>query len=218
MFAVVGVVALFLAARRDRRSAARVRAAMKSVPDREIPRFDPETPAPEYLAELEARERPPAAPSTDLGAAERSELRRLIASDRAVRLDGGYPDRDFATDAETGWAVLPDALILYTADEVAAMRELLPVLDQMPASQSLVVVAPRFGDEVIGTLRVNMIQRKLRAVPVLSAADLTTTIAATGGEMVTSQDLKAGYLPRTALGEARWWISDPDTSWIIADR
>lgn len=213
---VGGLAALVMASRADRRSAARVKAAIKNPPDREIPKFDPATPAPEYLAELEARTEPPAAPSTELTAADRAELRRALDSGSAVKMTDGYPYRDFATDSETGWAVLPNALILYAADEVTSMRELLAIIELVGASESLVVVAPKFADEVVDTLRVNKIQRKLRVVAVLSAADPAPMIAVTGGEPVPGRDLQAGYVPRATLGTAAQWVSSPDASWAIA--
>ncbi len=216
--AVAGLIALIVANRADRRSAARREVAIHSVPDREIPRLDPATPAPEYVTETVARQEPTGAPSTELDSAARAALRRLVASEKAIQLAAGYPDRAFATDSVTGWAVLPSPLILYVAERVTSMRELLPVLELLDAvSQSLVVVAPGFADEVVDTLRVNKIQRKLRVVPVPTSANLTRIITATGGDVVTAQDMQAGYLPREALGTASQWVSSRDASWVITD-
>ncbi|WP_028709712.1 hypothetical protein [Propionicicella superfundia] len=214
VFAIVGAAALVLAYRRDRTTAARVKEALRNPPDRQIPGLDPATSAPHYLTDAESRQSPAGAPSTDLNAEQRKALHDRLDTTEVARIPGGYPQREFATDSPTGWAVLDDPLVLVSSDEITAMRELLPVLallDEHP----LVVVAPGFTADVVDTLRANKTRRALSVCPVITDHGPAALADLVDGRPLTAADLQAGYVPRDALGRARRWISDAKQSWIV---
>lgn len=214
VFAALGLAVLSIAYVRDRTTARRVKEALKSPPDRDIPRFDPSVPRPEYLTELESRDDPPGVASTALTDDDRVALRELITTDAAHRMVGGYPIREFATDRDTGWSVLDGPVVLIAADEVTSMRELLPVIETA-AQRPLVIVAPGFSNEVVDTLRVNKSQRKLRVCPVLTAEDPHVLAGLLDGQPLTGSDLRSGYVPDAALGHPSRWVCDDSQSWII---
>src|SRR5690349_19373307 len=94
----VGVVVIVLGAVYDRRRNRRAAREMLSPPDRTIPRFAPETPAPHYLSELQARRRPAGARATDLSPADRDELTRRLRDPDTVSVPAGMASADFVTD------------------------------------------------------------------------------------------------------------------------
>ena len=70
---VVGVAVVIYGYFDDKRKTRERDAAMQAPPQRDIPRFHPTNPAPEYLSELKARSRPDKLPSTDLDDATRTD-------------------------------------------------------------------------------------------------------------------------------------------------
>lgn len=213
---VVLVAVAWVARRRDERD----RTAWSRPPERDIPGFDPDEVRPEYLAELESRQAPEGALTTDLDDDARARLERdLPAAD--LILDAGYPVREFATDRPTGYAILTDPLIAWCADQVGSMRELLAVVDRLGGPtlaerRSLVIIAPGFDGEVVDTLRANVVRRKLRVCPIWGGDDdlLAALSELTGAKPLTRADLQAGYVGDT-LGTCRRWAADAERSWIV---
>ena len=165
---VLGLGAIVYGALHDRARNRRARAEMLAPPDRHIPRFSPDTPAPQYLSELQARRAPADARSTDLTSAERADAdggrTRAEASQRRRRLRVEVLRRPTPTPS---WAVLDDPAVLVCARPVTSIRELLPLMERAVMSQrALVVVAPSLATEVLATLEVNVIQQKLRLLAV----------------------------------------------------
>ncbi|HOQ52027.1 MAG TPA: hypothetical protein PLF56_00270 [Micropruina sp.] len=201
----------------DRRKTRERDAAMLAPPKRDIPRFQPMAEAPAYLSELQARTRPDQLASTDLNALTRTDL--LAAQAAAPSVTVGIAAKDFITDSPTGWAVAANPMVVVLSDEVSTVRELLPVLQRaQAAARPLVLVAPRFGAEVLSTLAANTVQGKQQCVPVPANVEQSERIAAlTLARALSHTDLQAGWVPDDALGSIGTWISDRKTSWLIAE-
>jgi hypothetical protein len=212
----IGLVAVIFGALHDRARNRRAVAEILSPPDRTIPRFAPDAPAPHYLSELQAR-RTPRATSTALTPKQRDEISRQFSEPRTLSVDAGYASGDFVTDEGSGWAVLDHARVLVCADPIQSTRELLAVLEPFALSQTpLVVVAPGLAQEVKATLEVNTIQSTMRLLAVLAESSQRQVVAdATGAHLITRADLQAGYVPLDCLGDCDRWVSDATRSYLI---
>ena len=200
----------------DRAAARREAEELHRPPEREIPRFQPDTARPHYLSELEAVTRPSEAPETALAADVRHRITDQLRT--SPTFPAGWPDRGFVTDPGSGWCVLHSPLVLVCDDEVTTMRELLPAVRRAKAAdQPLVVVAPRLSAEVQATLRANLIQGTFRSLPVrLGDAGLRRSLCSlTGAQPAAASDLRAGHVPATSLGQCETWVSDAETSWVV---
>ena len=206
----VGLVAVVFGALWDGARNRRRAAAMLAPPDRVIPHFRPDAPAPHYLSELQARRAPGTAVVPGLDPDARAEVRRQLEAGAGPEVAAGWASADFVTDAETGWAVLEHPVVLVCADEVASLRELLGLLEQVLLSRTpLVVVAPALAREVLATLEVNRIQGLLAVVAVLvpDAGEREALARGCGATPIERADRQAGYLPSSALGQCRRWVS-----------
>jgi hypothetical protein len=215
---VVGLGVILFGALWDRARNRRRAEEMLAPPERVIPHFRPDTPAPQYLSELQARRAPTTTAGPALSTSERAELGRLLEERVGVTIRTGYASSDFVTDPASGWAVLDEPAVLVCADPVASIRELLGVLERMVLSQTpLVVVAPELAPEVIATLEVNRIQRRLALVVVVAADDeeRAAVARACGATPTDRSDRQAGYLPPTVLGRCDRWVSTARTSHVL---
>ena len=213
---VIGTAVVIYGWWSDRAAARREAEELRRPPDRDIPRFHPEEVRPHYLSELEAVTRPEGAPPAILGVDARHLLTERLNG--APSFPAGWPNRGFITDPGTGWCVLEAPLVLVCADEVTTMRELLPAVRAAKAAdRPLVVVAPEVSGDILATLRANLVQQTFPALAVeLGDPGLRRSLCSlTGGALATGQDLRAGYLPKTTLGECETWVSDEDTSWVL---
>lgn len=130
-----------------------------------------------------------------------------------TRLAVGHARAEFATAADH--AVHRDARVLVVDGAISAIRELVPLLGATGAGAPLVVVASAFDDEVLATLAANRRSLDVPVVAVACPAVLLETVRdVVGGEVLTSADLKAGYVPSDALGLARTWTSTMTTAWV----
>jgi hypothetical protein len=216
---VVGLGVIVFGALWDRVRNKRRAAQMLAPPPRVIPQFHPDTPAPQYLSELQARRPPqePAGMSADLTAVERSAIQAQLAAAETVTIKAGYASRDFVTDKATSWAVLDQPSILVCADPVESVRELLSVLDKTAARQlPLVVLAPQVAPDVLATLEVNVIQRKVRALVVTCGQPALGDVARASGAVAQDRtDRQSGYLPDDQLGHCERWVSTKSASHLI---
>jgi len=214
---VAGLAAVVFGALHDRARHRRRTTEMLAPPARAIPRFAPDAPSPQYLSELQAR-RPPATAAPALGATERAEVERLLRDDAAVAVRAGYASAAFVTEPGAGWAVLEEPVVLVCADEVASLRELLGLLERVVLShRALVLVAPAVARDVLSTLEVNQIQRKLSLVVVLApdGALLEQVARGCGSRLTERGDRQAGYLPGDDLGACRRWVSTARESRLV---
>jgi hypothetical protein len=214
---VVGLAAIIFGALWDRRLNKRRVAEMLAPPQRTIPHFKPDAPAPHYLSDLQARRRPSNAEPTDLSYAERQSISQQIADPRTVSVHAGYASRDFITDSSSEWAVLEHPAVLVCGDAVQTFRELLGPLEKLILSKTpLVVVAPAIAPEVLATLEVNAIQRTMPLLAVIcDEAHLSAIAAASQALIIDRSDRQSGYLPPDQLGHCERWISTAKSSHLI---
>ncbi len=216
---VIGVAVILYGALHDRKKNQRRAEEMLAPPKRDIPQFHPDSPAPHYLSELQARRRSEDQVTTTLSRDDREEIKAQLVSEEATRLSVGFLSADFITDQSTQWAQLERPRVLICAEPVTSMREILPVLEKLAVSQTgLVLAGPAFSDEVRHTLEINAIQRTmaLLAIAVDDPALLTTISGVVGATVLSRGDLQANYVRPTDLGRCRRWVSSAKESWIIA--
>lgn len=134
-----------------------------------------------------------------------------------VRLGFGHLDADFATAGQ--WAELSDATILMVDDDISTMRELLVPLGGAASGQALVIAAASFHPDVLASLKAN---RRVTRLPVVAVeanlAELLQLQDEVGGEVLSSADLKAGWVPAHALGAASRWSSDRQYICVAGNR
>ena len=215
---VVGLAVILYGALADRARNRRATEQILAPPQRTIPQFRPDSPAPHYLSDLQAR-RPSTDPDRDaLTGADRERLAAELRDPDTVTVPAGFLSRDFITDQTSGQAVLDAPRILVCSDRVESTRELLGVLEKLVLSRTpLVVVAPALSDEVKGTLEVNQIQGTMRllAVMVPEAGERQAIADATLAQVRDRSDLQSGFVWVEHLGSCRRWVSTARRSFMI---
>ncbi|MDO5535612.1 MAG: hypothetical protein Q4F65_13310 [Propionibacteriaceae bacterium] len=136
-------------------------------------------------------------------------------------LPGGLADAAFVTHPTLGVGIVRDPLVLVTDAEIDDDRLLLPLLTlARTADTALVLVAPWFSPDAVGTLAANHRTGRVSVLPIeLADPDLLAGIArqcarAGDGAVIGASDLQAGWLPDAVRGTAAWWIADLDDSWV----
>ena len=191
----LGVPLLVLALWLDVRRRRSVDGELASAPRRGDPTVDALVPSYISQDDVDAMARPG------------SGVERSAALRGATRLGFGHLDQDFATAGQM--AELTNAAILMVGDDVQSMRELVVPLAVASLERPLVVVAASFHPDVLATLKAN---RRAARMPVVAVeanpAELLQLQDVVGGEVLSSADLKAGWLPAAAFGLASQWRSD----------
>jgi hypothetical protein len=214
---IAGLAAIIFGAFWDRRRNKRRAAEMLAPPARPIPQFHPESPAPHYLSDLQARRRPEDAQLTDLTDADRQAITEQLADPHTVTVDAGYASKDFVTDSSSDWAVLERPAVLVCGDPIDSFRELISILERLILSKTpLVVVAPAIAPDVLATLEVNAIRQTMRLVAVIcQEKDLSAVAAACHGMIIDRSDRQSGYLGPNDLGHCDRWISSARSSHLV---
>jgi chaperonin GroEL len=141
-----------------------------------------------------------------------------------MQFDKGYLSPYFVTDPERMEAVLEDALILLVQGKVAAIAEVLPLLEKvMQAGKPLLIVAEDVEGEALSTLVVNKIRGTFTSAAVKAPAFgdrrkaiLQDIAILTGGQVVTSEvGLKLDQVGLEVLGTARRVVVTKDTTTIV---
>jgi hypothetical protein len=212
-----GLAAIIFGALWDRRRNKRRAAEMLAPPDRTIPQFHPDSPAPHYLSDLQARRRPEDAEPTDLTDAERQTITAQLADPRTVIVDAGFASADFVTDSSSNWAVLERPAVLVCGDPIESFRELISTLEKLILSKTpLVVVAPAIAPDVLATLEVNAIRQTMRLLAVICDEEGLSSVAAACHAMIIGQtDRQSGYLGSDDLGRCERWISSANSSHVV---
>src|SRR4051794_15570799 len=84
-----------------------------------------------------------------------------------MRFDKGYISPYFVTDAERMETVLDDPYILIVESKIAAVKDLLPILEKvMQSGKSLAIIAEDVEGEALATLIVNKIRGTFKSVAV----------------------------------------------------
>jgi chaperonin GroEL len=141
-----------------------------------------------------------------------------------MQFDRGYLSPYFVTDPERMEAVLEDPYILIHEKKISAMKDLLPVLEQLAKSgKPLLLVAEDVEGEALATLVVNKIRGTLHACAVKAPAFgdrrkamLEDIAILTGGRMIAEElGLKLENVTLKDLGRCKKVVIDKDNTTII---
>ncbi len=192
----VGAVALLAAAVVDARARRRAHTEANAVPARR--HADVDRHALRYVtqAEIDALPGLPGASGTPVG----------------TRFDARLAHRSLLPAA--GRAFLDEARVLVVEGRVDAMRQLLGVL---AGGAGLLVVAGEVTEEVARTLAANRRRLGTRVLACEAApGDLLRIQDCVGGEVLTGDDLRAGYVPEQAFGRVVRVEADLRHVWLDA--
>ena len=141
-----------------------------------------------------------------------------------MQFDKGYLSPYMVTDPERMEAVLEDPYILIANQKIGAVKDLLPVLEQViQAGRPLLIVAEDVEGESLATIVVNKLRGTFTAVAVKAPGFgdrrkrmLEDIAIVAGGEVITEEmGLKLENTKLTQLGRARKVVVDKDTTTII---
>jgi chaperonin GroEL len=141
-----------------------------------------------------------------------------------MQFDKGYLSPYMITDAERMEAVLDDPYILIANQKIGAVKDLLPILEQViQAGRPLLIVAEDLEGEALATIVVNKLRGTFQAVAVKAPGFgdrrkrmLEDVAILSGGEVVTEEmGLKLESTKLSQLGHARKVVVDKDSTTII---
>jgi chaperonin GroEL len=141
-----------------------------------------------------------------------------------MQFDKGYLSPYMITDPERMEAVLEDPYILVANQKIGAVKDLLPVLEQViQAGKPLVIVAEDLEGEALATIIVNKLRGTFTAVAVKAPGFgdrrkrmLEDIAILSGAEVITEEmGLKLENTKLSQLGHARRVVVDKDTTTII---
>src|SRR5262252_4883752 len=141
-----------------------------------------------------------------------------------MQFDRGYLSPYFVTNPDRMEAVLEDPLILIHEKKISAMRDLIPVLEQVAREgRSLLIIAEEVEGEALATLVVNKIRGTLKVAAVKAPAfgdrrkaimeDIATL---TGGRAITEDlGIKLENVRTEDLGRAKKVVIDKDNTTVV---
>ena len=141
-----------------------------------------------------------------------------------MQFDRGYLSPYFVTNAERMEVVLEDALVLIHEKKLSAMKDMLPLLEQVArAGQPLLIIAEDLEGEALATLVVNKLRGTLACCAVKAPgfgdrrkAMLEDIATVTGGKAITEDlGMKLENLKLDDLGRAKKVVVDKDNTTII---
>jgi chaperonin GroEL len=141
-----------------------------------------------------------------------------------MQFDKGYLSPYMITDPERMEAVLEDPYVLIANQKIGAVKDLLPVLEQViQAGRPLLIVAEDVEGESLATIVVNKLRGTFQAVAVKAPGFgdrrkrmLEDIAILTGGEVITEEmGLKLENTKLSQLGHARRIVVDKDSTTII---
>ncbi len=141
-----------------------------------------------------------------------------------MQFDKGYLSPYFVSDAERMEAVLEETLVLLVQGKVAAIAEILPLLEKvMQAAKPLLIIAEDVEGEALSTLVVNKIKGSFNSAAVKAPAFgdrrkaiLQDIAILTGAQVVTAEvGLKLDQVGLEVLGTARRVVITKDTTTIV---
>jgi len=141
-----------------------------------------------------------------------------------MQFDKGYLSPYMITDAERMEAVLEDPYILVANQKIGAVKDLLPILEQViQAGKPLLIVSEDVEGESLATIVVNKLRGTFTAVAVKAPGFgdrrkrmLEDIAILTGAEVITEEmGLKLENTKLSQLGRARRVVIDKDTTTII---
>jgi chaperonin GroEL len=141
-----------------------------------------------------------------------------------MQFDRGFISPYFITNPEKMEAVLEDVRVLLCDRKIAALKEMIPLLDQLAKSaRPLLVIAEDVEGDALATLIVNQLRGSLKSCAVKSPgfgdrrkAMLQDMAILTGGQIISEElGLKLESVTIADLGSAQRVVVDKDTTTII---
>ena len=155
---------------------------------------------------------------------EAKSLDTQLETVEGMQFDRGYLSAYFVTDADRMEAVLEDAYILIHEKKISAMKDLLPLLEQVArAGKPLLVVAEDIEGEALATLVVNKIRGTFACCAVKAPgfgdrrkAMLEDIAILCGGRMIAEElGLKLENVTLKELGRCKRIVIDKDNTTLI---
>jgi len=141
-----------------------------------------------------------------------------------MRFDKGYISPYFVTDPERMEAVLDDPYLLVVNSKIAAVKDLLPLLEKvMQSGKPLAIIAEDVEGEALATLVVNKIRGTFKSAAVKAPgfgdrrkAMLADIAILTGGQVISEEvGLKLDSATLDLLGRARKVVITKDETTIV---
>jgi chaperonin GroEL len=141
-----------------------------------------------------------------------------------MKFDRGFISPYFVTDAERMEAVLEDPFVLLCDHKIGALRDLIPLLEQVAKSgRPLLIVAEDIEGEALATLIVNQLRGVLKGCAVKAPGfgdrrkAMLEDIAILTGAQVISEDLglKLDTVTLQQLGRAARVVADKENTTLI---
>jgi chaperonin GroEL len=141
-----------------------------------------------------------------------------------MQFDRGYLSPYFATNADRMEAVMEEPFILLHEKKIAAMRDLLPVLEQVVGQgRSLLIIAEDVEGDALATLIVNKLRGTIKVCAVKAPAFgdrrkaiLEDLAVLTGGRVITEDlGIKLENVTVEDLGTAKRVIVDKENTTIV---
>ncbi|RMH07305.1 MAG: chaperonin GroEL, partial [Nitrospirae bacterium] len=141
-----------------------------------------------------------------------------------MQFDRGYISPYFVTNAERMEASFEDAFLLIHEKKISAMKDLLPLLEQVAKmGKPLVIIAEDVEGEALATLVVNKLRGTLNVAAVKAPgfgdrrkAMLEDIAILTGGQVISEEvGLKLENVKLTDLGRAKRVTIDKDNTTIV---
>ena len=141
-----------------------------------------------------------------------------------MQFDRGFLSPYFITNAEKMEAVLEDPFILLCDRKISALKDIIPLLEQVAKSgRPLLVIAEDVEGEALATLIVNQLRGSLKSCAAKAPgfgdrrkAMLVDMAELTGGQVVSEElGLTLEHVTMAQLGRAKRVVIDKDTTTII---
>jgi chaperonin GroEL len=141
-----------------------------------------------------------------------------------MQFDRGFQSPYFITNPEKMEAAMEDCLVLLSDRKISALKELIPLLEQVAkAGKPLLVVAEDIDGEALATLIVNHIRGSLKSCAVKAPgfgdrrkAMLQDIAILTGGQVIAEElGLNIEHTAIEQLGHAKRIVTNKDTTTII---
>ncbi len=141
-----------------------------------------------------------------------------------MQFDRGYLSPYFVTDAERMEVVLEDAIVLIHEKKLSAMKDMLPLLEQVArAGKPLLIIAEDVEGEALATLVVNKLRGTLQCAAVKAPgfgdrrkAMLDDVAVLTGGTALTEDlGIKLENVKLDDLGRVKKVVVDKDNTTLI---
>ena len=155
---------------------------------------------------------------------EAKSLETTLEVVEGMQFDRGYLSPYFVTDPERMEVALEDPYILIHEKKISAMKDLLPVLEQVAkSSKPLLIIAEDIEGEALATLVVNKIRGTLHAAAVKAPgfgdrrkAMLEDIAILSGGRLIAEElGLKLENVSLKDLGRAKRVVIDKDNTTLI---